>query len=70
MSEGRARPAVPTIRLVAVALAIGVSLKLAAFGVVALLAGIDAARPLTFPGLGLLLALLAYPLVRRRWRSG
>jgi hypothetical protein len=58
---------VPTIKLVVIALAIGVGLKLVALAGVALVAGIEAARPLMFPGLGLVLGALAFPFVRRHY---
>jgi hypothetical protein len=58
---------VPTIKLVVIALAIGVGIKLVALAGVALVAGIEAARPLMFPGLGLVLGALAFPFVRRHY---
>jgi hypothetical protein len=61
------RTVAPLIKLVVVALAIGVGIKLVALAGVALVAGIEAARPLMFPGLGLVLGALAFPFVRRHY---
>jgi hypothetical protein len=61
------RTSAPAIKLVVVALAIGVGIKLVALAGVALVVGIEAARPLMFPGLGLLLGALAFPFVRRHY---
>ncbi|MCE3002639.1 MAG: hypothetical protein LW860_08095 [Xanthomonadaceae bacterium] len=56
----------PFIRVAVVALAIGIGAKLLLLGAATLVFGLEQARPLLFPGTGLLLAALAYPLVRRR----
>ncbi len=61
------RTAAPLMKLVVVALAIGVGIKLVALASVALLVGVEAARPLMFPGLGLVLGALAFPFVRRHY---
>ena len=57
---------VPFIRVAVVALAIGIGAKLLLLGAATLVFGLEQARPPLFPGTGLLLAALAYPLVRRR----
>lgn len=60
---------VPFIRVAVVALAIGVGAKLLLLGAATVAFGFEQARPLLFPGTGLLLAALAYPLVRRRMQA-
>ncbi len=57
---------VPFIRVAVVSLAVGVGAKLLLLGAATAAFGLEQARPLLFPGTGLLLAALAYPLVRRR----
>jgi hypothetical protein len=53
-------------KVVAVSLAVGIGVKLLLLGGATLLFGFAQARPLLFPGTGLLLAALVFPLVRRR----
>lgn len=60
------KPPVPFIKVAVVALACGLGAKFALLGAATLVFGFEQARPLLFPGTGLLLAALAYPLVRRR----
>jgi hypothetical protein len=59
-----ARP--PEIRIVVVALALAAGGKLLMLAVMAMTLGFEQARVLLFPGTGLVLAAIAYPLVRRR----
>lgn len=59
-----ARP--PEIRIVVVALALAAGGKLLMLAVMAITLGFEQARVLLFPGTGLVLAAIAYPLVRRR----
>ena len=54
------------IRVAVVSLAIGIGAKFVLLGAATLALGFEQARPLLFPGTGLLLAALAFPLVRRR----
>ncbi len=56
-------------KVLAISLACGLACKLLLIGVAALALGMDAARPLLFPGTGILLGAVAYPFVRRRFRS-
>lgn len=56
-------------KLVVVSLALGVGAKLALLGAATLAFGFAEARPLLFPGTGLVLAALAFPLVRNRMRA-
>jgi hypothetical protein len=62
-----ARP--PEIRIVVVALALAAGGKLLMLAVMAITLGFEQARVLLFPGTGLVLAAIAYPLVRRRMTS-
>jgi hypothetical protein len=57
---------VPFIRVAVVALAVGIGAKLLLLAAAIIAFGFEQARPLLFPGTGLLFAALAYPLVRRR----
>lgn len=57
---------VPFIRVAVLSLAIGIGAKLVLLAATTIAIGFEQARPLLFPGTGLLLAALAYPLVRRR----
>lgn len=57
---------VPFIRVAVVSLAVGVGAKLVLLAAATIALGFEQARPLLFPGTGLLLAALAFPLVRRR----
>lgn len=59
-----ARP--PEIRIVVVALALAAGGKLLMLAVMAITLGFEQARVLLFPGTGLVLAAIAYPVVRRR----
>lgn len=56
----------PFIRVAAVSLVVGIGAKLALLGAATLTLGFDQARPLLFPGTGVLLAALAFPFVRQR----
>jgi hypothetical protein len=58
----------PWIKVAVVALAIGLGAKFLLLGAATLAFGLEHARPLLFPGTGLLLAALAFPFVRRRMR--
>ncbi len=55
----------PLVKLVVIALAIGVGIKLLVLAGVALLAGIEPARALMLPGLGVVLGALVFPFLRR-----
>lgn len=57
---------VPFIKVAVFALAIGLGAKFVLLCAATLAFGFEQARPLLFPGTGLLLAALAFPLVRRR----
>lgn len=59
----------PEIRIVVVALALAAGGKLLMLAVMAITLGFEQARVLLFPGTGLVLAAIAYPLVRRRMTS-
>jgi hypothetical protein len=56
-------------KVVVVSLALGVGAKLLLLGAATLAFGFAEARPLLFPGTGLLLAAVAFPIVRRRMRA-
>lgn len=56
----------PFIRVAVVSLAIGIGAKLVLLAAATITLGFEQARPLLFPGTGVLLAALAFPLVRRR----
>jgi hypothetical protein len=59
----------PEIRIVVVALALAAGGKLLMLAVMGLTLGFEQARVLLFPGTGLVLAAIVYPLVRHRMRS-
>ncbi len=59
----------PEIRIVVIALAIAAGGKLLMLAVMGITLGFEQARVLAFPGTGLLLAAVVYPLVRYRMRS-
>jgi hypothetical protein len=67
MNDAQAHGA-PLGKLLAVSLAIGIGMKLVLAGAVAVLFGIEVARPLWFPGTGLVFAAIAFPFVRRHYR--
>jgi hypothetical protein len=56
----------PLIRVAVVSLAIGIGAKLVLLAAATITLGFEPARPLRFPGTGVLLAALAFPLLRRR----
>lgn len=60
--------AVPLGKVLAISLALGLAIKLLLLGVATLTVGFEAARPLLFPGTGLVLAAIAFPFVRRRFQ--
>ena len=67
MSATREKTA-STVKLIALSLVIGVAAKLSLLLLIAALFGPESARPLLFPGTGVILAALAYPMLRARYR--
>lgn len=60
--------AVPLGKVLAISLGLGLAIKLLLLGAVTVAVGFEAARPLLFPGTGIVLAAIAFPLVRRRFQ--
>lgn len=55
-------------KIIAISLVIGVAVKISLLLLTAAVFGAEFARPLLFPGTGVILALAVFPLVRARYR--